>query len=125
PFGTVELFEPWNPTTDNTKDSLLGVINKTRTGMGARLLRNWLVRPSIAPAEISSRLEAVGELVSSLVLLEETRSSFEGVFDLERLLSKITVGTASPRELIELRASIRRSPGVASAHANLQSASYL
>jgi len=37
----LELFEPSNPTTDNTKDSLLGVINKTRTGMGARLLRNW------------------------------------------------------------------------------------
>ena len=121
----LELFEPSNPTTDNTKDSLLGVINKTRTGMGARLLRNWLVRPSIAPAEISSRLEAVGELVSSLVLLEETRSSFEGVFDLERLLSKITVGTASPRELIALRASIGRLPVVAAAVAKLKSARFL
>jgi len=70
-------------------------------------------------------LEAVGELVSSLVLLEETRSSFEGVFDLERLLSKITVGTASPRELIALRASIGRLPVVAAAVAKLKSARFL
>jgi len=87
----LELFEPSTPSSDNTKDSLLGVINRTRTGMAARLLRNWLVRPSIARAEIESRLDAVAELSSSAVLLEEARSSFEGLFDLERFLSKITV----------------------------------
>src|SRR2546428_3627731 len=58
----LELFEPSNPSSENTKDSLLGVINRTRTGMGARLLRNWLVRPSIARSEIESRLDAVVEL---------------------------------------------------------------
>src|SRR5205823_6339164 len=123
--ATIRNLELFESAGGDTKDTLLSVINKTRTGMGARLLRNWLVRPSIAPAEISSRLEAVGELVSSLVLLEETRSSFEGVFDLERLLSKITVGTASPRELIALRASIGRLPVVAAALAKLKSARFL
>src|SRR5215471_14351514 len=109
----LELFEPSTPFGDNSKDSLLGAINRTRTGMGARLLRNWLVRPSIDSTEIELRFDAVGEVVGSTVLLEEARASFEGLFDLERLLSKITVGTASPRELTALRASIGRLPAVA------------
>src|SRR6185295_12638867 len=81
----------------DSKDTLLGVINRTRTGMGARLLRNWLVRPSIDVHEIESRLDAVGELAASAVSLQEARTSFEAIFDLERLLGKITVGTGSPR----------------------------
>jgi DNA mismatch repair protein MutS len=109
----LELFEPSSPFGGDNKDSLLGAINRTRTGMGARLLRNWLVRPSIDRPEIELRLDAVGEIAGSTVLLEETRTSFEGLFDLERLLSKITVGTGSPRELTALRASIGRLPGVA------------
>ena len=121
----LELFEPSTPSSDNTKDSLLGVINRTRTGMAARLLRNWLVRPSIARAEIESRLDAVAELSSSAVLLEEARSSFEGLFDLERLLSKITVGTAGPRELTALRASIARLPHIAAVLARLKSARFV
>jgi DNA mismatch repair protein MutS len=109
----LELFEPSTPFGGNSKDSLLGAINRTRTGMGARLLRNWLVRPSIDPIEIELRLDAVGEIAKSAVLLDETHSSFDGLFDLERLLSKITVGTGSPRELTALRASIGRLPAVA------------
>src|SRR5438105_3368108 len=109
----LELFEPSNPFGGNNKDSLLCAINRTRTGMGARLLRNWLVRPSIDRGEIELRLDAVGEIAGSTILLEETRTSFEGLFDLERLLSKITVGTGSPRELTALRASIERLPTVA------------
>src|SRR5204862_6231288 len=103
--ATIRNLELFESAGGDTKDTLLGVINRTRTGMGARLLRNWLVRPSIAPAEIESRLDAVGELASSAVVLEEARSSFDGLFDLERLLSKITVGTAGPRELTALRGS--------------------
>src|SRR5262249_3816711 len=83
----------------DTKDTLLGVINRTSTGMGARLLRSWLLRPSIDPAEIEARLDAVSEVVPSALKLESIRSSFEGIFDLERLLGKITVGTSTPREL--------------------------
>jgi len=126
--GTIrnlELFEPSTPADANSKDSLLGVINRTRTGMGARLLRNWLVRPSIDPVEIESRLDAVAEITGSTVLLEETRSSFEGLFDLERLLSKITVGTASPRELTALRGSIEKLPAMAGVLARLKSARFV
>src|SRR5205085_3926729 len=112
-------------SSGRSKDSLLGVINRTRTGMGARLLRSWLVRPSIDPAEIESRLDAVGEIVGSAVLLEQTRSSFEGLFDLERLLSKITVGTAGPRELAALRASIGQLPRIADVLAHLKAARFI
>ena len=115
----LELFEP--SYGGNSKDTLLGAINRTRTGMGARLLRNWLVRPSIDPSEIELRLDAVGEIANSTLLLQETNASFEGLFDLERLLSKITVGTGSPRELTALRASIGRLPAVATALKRMKS----
>src|SRR5437762_11757223 len=92
--------------------------------MGARMLRNWLIRPSIDPGEIESRLDAVGELAGSAVLLEETRTSFDGIFDLERLLSKITVGTASPRELTALRASIKRLPVIGAALSRLKASRF-
>src|SRR5262245_8100199 len=110
--STIRNLELFESSSGDTKDTLLGVINRTRTGMGARLLRNWIVRPSIDAREIESRFDAVAELSSSAVLLEETRTSFDGVFDLERLLSKITVGTASPRELTSLRSSIARLPAI-------------
>src|SRR6266850_327482 len=127
----LELFEPSSSSippissSASTKDSLLAVINRTRTGMGARLLRSWLVRPSIDSTEIESRFDAVGEIAGSTVLLEEVRSSFEGLFDLERLLSKITVGTAGPRELTALRASIARLPAIADVLARLKSARFI
>ena len=111
--ATIRNLELFESSSGDTKDTLLGVINRTRTGMGARLLRNWVVRPSIDRIEIESRLDAVAELSGSAVALEDTRTSFDGIFDLERLLSKITVGTASPRELTSLRASIARLPAVA------------
>jgi DNA mismatch repair protein MutS len=113
--ATIRNLELFESAAGDSKDTLLGVVNRTRTGMGARLLRQWLVRPSIDAADIESRLDAVGQLTSSAVLLEETRASFDGIFDLERLLGKITVGTASPRELTSLRSSIARLPVIAAA----------
>jgi DNA mismatch repair protein MutS len=111
--STIRNLELFESTSGDSKDTLLAVLNRTRTGMGARLLRNWLVRPSIHRDEIESRFDAVEELKASVVLLEEARSSFEGIFDLERLLSKITVGTASPRDLTSLRASVSGLPAIA------------
>ena len=113
--ATIRNLELFESSSGDTKDTLLGVINRTRTGMGARLLRNWLVRPSIDIREIESRLDAVAELAASPFTLEESRTSFDGMFDLERLLSKITIGTAGPRELAALRASISRLPSIAAA----------
>ena len=110
--ATIRNLEMFESSSGDSKDTLLSVINRTRTNMGARLLRNWLVRPSIDAREIELRLDAVGELAGSTMRLEETRGSFEGMYDMERLLSKITVGTASPRELTALRSSIGRLPSI-------------
>ena len=104
--ATVRNLELVESSDGDTKDTLLAVINRTTTGMGARLVRNWLLRPSVDALEIESRLDAVGEVVASPMLLARIRDSFEGIFDLERLLGKITVGTSSPRELTALRGSI-------------------
>jgi DNA mismatch repair protein MutS len=97
----------------DSKDTLLGIMNRTSTGMGARLLRHWLLRPSVDPKEIETRLDAVAEIVPSPMKLESVRSSFEGIFDLERLLGKLTIGTSTPRELTSLRSSIGKLPTVA------------
>jgi DNA mismatch repair protein MutS len=122
--ATIRNLELFESAAGDTRDTLLGTINRTRTGMGARLLRNWLVRPSINRAEIESRLDAVAELTGSAIALKETQASFDGMFDLERLLSKITVGTAGPRELTALRGSIARLPAIADALGRLKASQF-
>jgi DNA mismatch repair protein MutS len=122
--ATLRNLEIVESSTGNARDTLLGVINRSRTGMGARLLRNWLVRPSIDPREIESRFDAVAELCSSPIVQEDVRSSFEGIFDFERLLSKITLGTASARELTALRSSTGRLPDIAQALLRLKSSRF-
>src|SRR5215469_7040432 len=123
--ATIRNLELFESAAGDSKDTLLGVLNRTKTGMGARLLRHWLVRPSLDPADIESRLDAVAELTGSAVLLDSTATAFEGIFDLERLLGKITVGTAGPRELASLRASISRLPVVAAALSRLKAARFV
>jgi DNA mismatch repair protein MutS len=122
--ATIRNLELFESSSGDTKDTLLGVINRTKTGMGARLLRSWVVRPSIDAREIESRLDAVSELAGSAVLLDESRESFTGMFDLERVLSKITIGTASPRELTALRSCIGRLPLIAAALGRLKAARF-
>jgi DNA mismatch repair protein MutS len=123
--ATVRNLELVESSDGDTKDTLLAVINRTTTGMGARLVRNWLLRPSVDALEIESRLDAVGEVVASPMLLARIRDSFEGIFDLERLLGKITVGTSSPRELTALRGSIARLPEVAKVLSDLKAARFV
>src|SRR5437867_4184469 len=122
--ATIRNLELFESPTGNSRDTLFAVINRTRTGMGARLLRNWLVRPSIDSGEIEMRLDAVAEFVASAMLLEQARAAFDGIFDLERVLSKITVGTISPRELISLRSSMGRLPEVAKVLVSLKAARF-
>jgi len=110
--STIRNLELLESSAGEARDSLLGIFNKTRTGMGARLLRGWMIRPSIDSQEIEARYEAVEEISRSTVVSDEISNSFEGIFDLERLLSRITIGTAGPRELASLRNSIGRLPAV-------------
>jgi len=90
--------------------TLLAALDETTTGMGARLLRQWILRPQVNRAEIIARLDAVEELKAHTVLREEIRHGLVGVQDLERLAGRVTLGVASPRDLLGLRQSLSRIP---------------
>src|SRR6202049_3284669 len=90
--------------------TLLGVLDQTATGMGGRLLRQRLLHPSLSQPEIEARLDAVGELLSETILRAELRKELAGVLDLERLLAKVTLGSAGPRDLLALGKSLQRIP---------------
>ncbi len=113
----LELVEPLYPGEGGSlKDaSLLGVIDKTLTGMGGRLLRRRLLRPSIDLAEIEARLEAVEEILKATIPRTETRKILGEIHDIERLLAKVTLGSAGPRELMALARSLARVPALKAA----------
>jgi DNA mismatch repair protein MutS len=102
--------------------TLLDAIDRTATGMGARLLRQRILRPSIEPAEIDARLDAVEELSRATILRAEIRKTLAEVLDIERLLAKVTLNTAGPRELAGLARSLARLPALRSACRSLVSA---
>jgi DNA mismatch repair protein MutS len=95
--------------------SLIGILDHSRTRMGSRMLRDWLVRPSNDLEEIGERQRAVAELVDGAVLLRDLRSALEDLPDLERLAARVGLALATPRELHGLRAGLDRLPGVAEA----------
>jgi DNA mismatch repair protein MutS len=90
--------------------TLLSALDETATGMGARLLRQWILRPQVNREEIHARLDAVTELKNHTVLREEIRHNLSGVQDLERLAGRVTLGVASPRDLLGLKQSLTRIP---------------
>src|SRR5215813_3061067 len=90
--------------------TVLATFDVTVTGMGARLLRNWLLRPLLDGDAIEARLDAVAQLVQQTVVRGEIRKELKGIQDLERLTSRITLGLASPRELLALRKSLVQLP---------------
>jgi DNA mismatch repair protein MutS len=92
--------------------TVLGVLDQTLTGMGGRLLRQRLLRPSMDRAEIEQRLDAVGELRQQTILRAELRKHLAGILDLERLLAKITLGSASPRDVLALGRSLEKLPAL-------------
>ena len=87
--------------------------------MGRRLLRAWMLRPSIDVIEIGQRLDAVETLVKQTIAREELRRALAGILDLERLLSRVTLETANPRDLLALGASLARIPGARAALSGL------
>jgi DNA mismatch repair protein MutS len=92
------------------KGSLLDILDQTRTPMGARKLARWMLYPLIDPAKINRRLDAVEQLVLDAVLRSDLRAHLSGVRDLERLLAKVAVGQATPRDLGVLRDSLQALP---------------
>jgi len=110
----LELIEPLFAGTD-AGTTLFRAIDATGTPMGKRLLRSWMLRPSIDRPEIEARHDAVAAQVKDTVGREELRRSLEGILDLERLLSRVTLETANPRDVLALAASLARIPAVRSA----------
>ena len=94
------------------KGSLLWVLDRTKTAMGKRLIRSWLNQPLLSPAKITLRQNAVEELVQSPPLLDSLVEQLTGIFDLERIISRVVYGSANARELRSLGAAIARLPGL-------------
>jgi DNA mismatch repair protein MutS len=116
----LELLEPLLAGGD-AGVTLFRSIDRSVTPMGKRLLRAWMLRPSIERAEIESRLDAVEVAARETIAREELRRALHGVLDLERLLSRVTLETANPRDLVALAGSLGRIPGLRSALLGLRS----
>jgi DNA mismatch repair protein MutS len=110
----LELIEPLFAGTD-AGVTLFRSIDAAVTPMGKRLLRAWLLRPSLDLAEINARLNAVEAGVKDVIAREELRRALDGVLDLERLLSRVTLETANPRDVLALAASLAKIPGIKAA----------
>ena len=91
--------------------SLLGVIDATVTSMGSRLLKSWLLRPSIRRGEIEARQAAIDELCDS-ILRDRLRVLLKEITDLERLIGRLNMNTATPRDLLALNRSLAQIPNV-------------
>lgn len=96
------------------RGSLLWVLDKTKTAMGARLLRSYIEQPLIEKKEIEQRLLAVAELNKHVITREELREYLHPIYDLERLITRITYQTANPRDLIAFKNSIQMLPPIKS-----------
>jgi DNA mismatch repair protein MutS len=101
--------------------SLLGVIDATVTGMGARTLRSWLLRPSIRRGEIEARLQAVEDLFNEQMKRDRMRVLLKEVADLDRLIGRIHLGSATPRDLVALRSSLDQVPAIRQALSDAES----
>ncbi len=97
------------------RGSLIDILDHTKTRMGSRLLRDWLVRPSTDLEEIGERHRAVAELVDDDSLQRDVRAAVEELPDLERLAARVGLALATPRELHGLRAGLDRLPAVGAA----------
>jgi DNA mismatch repair protein MutS len=90
--------------------SLLGILDRTMTSMGGRRLRSWLLSPLMIREEIDKRLDAVAELIEKGELRQRLRSLLREVYDLERLSSRLSLSSGTPRDLASLRNSLRQLP---------------
>lgn len=106
----LELFETMRGKSK--KGSLLGVLDKTKTAMGKRLIRGWLEQPLLNVTEITARHNAVDELVGNVLMLGELTEYITGIKDMERLISRIVYGTASGKELLGLADAAAHFPAI-------------
>ena len=103
------------------RGSLLWVLDKTRTAMGARTLRSFVEQPLIERTEIEERYDAIDEFNTNAITREEIREYLNPVYDLERLITRVTYQTATPRDLIAFRNSIHMLPPIKTLMSDFQS----
>ncbi|SFI31869.1 DNA mismatch repair protein MutS [Paenibacillus sp. UNC496MF] len=94
------------------KGSLLWLLDRTRTSMGARLLRRWIDKPLLSKAMIDERLEAVEKLYLNFILRDELRRELNEIYDLERLVGRVAYGSANGRDLNALKTSLQHVPAL-------------
>jgi DNA mismatch repair protein MutS len=118
--GTLEIDEASRRSLEITRTmregrregSLLAVLDRTATAMGSRLLSEWLGNPLVDAEAIRARHEVVGELVADAALAADLYETLRGVYDVERLLARVTTGRASPRDLSFLGRTLRALPAL-------------
>lgn len=103
------------------KGSLLWVLDKTSTSMGGRQLRKWIEQPLINKNMVKDRLDAVEELLNSLSLHEDLKDSLKDIYDIERIVGKISSKSVNAKELLSLKNSIEKLPNIKSIMENLKS----
>lgn len=110
---TVRNLELMEPIFSDGGATLIGILDQTCTGMGGRLMRQRLLRPSLDLTEIEARLDAVSDLVRETILRAELRKQLAPVLDIERLLAKVMIGSAGPRDVLALGKSLDQTPRLA------------
>ncbi len=106
----LEVIEAGSPAT--VKGSLLGLLDSTKTAMGARRLKSWLLYPLVDISKIVQRLNSVEELIDSIRIRVSLKEQLAIVYDLERLIVKVTLRIAAPRDLVALKESISLLPQI-------------
>ena len=106
----LELIE--NIRTKEKKYSLLWLLDKTKTAMGARLLKKWILNPLVNKEVIESRYDRIEKLTNEFIIKDEIRDALDNVYDLERLVGKVGFGSANARDLLQLKTSLKELPKI-------------
>jgi len=109
---TLRNLEVFKSAFSTEKYTLFGSINTTLTPMGSRLLRRWTQKPLLDVKEINARLDAVEELANNAILREDLEKALSGIKDIERIESRIAMGKATPKDLINLRESLKKAADI-------------
>ena len=110
-FSTRRSLEITETMRDKSKKySLLWVLDRTKTSMGARKLKQWLEKPLINPAQINKRLYAVGELKENIMLSDDFANVLTNIYDIGRITNRISLNTAVPRDMVALKNSLLALP---------------
>ncbi|MDF2440051.1 MAG: mismatch repair protein MutS, partial [Abditibacteriota bacterium] len=99
----------------SARGTLLGLLDDTRTGAGARLLKKWILQPLLHRDRIENRQEAITELVNNLLMRRDTRDLLKSIADIERLVSRAVAGQGNARDLVALRTALQTLPAIRSA----------